>query len=784
VTDSRLHGDDAFDDETHQPLLDWSDLLAAETPDDLLIGLGHALRPYVSELILKSTEGGTRETLAEWRDGPASGSPPHQVEIGGRPQWRLRIRFADQAPQIVLVERALMAVEAWRTARQGLADAQGRVDARTRELDLIQALGRGAAESRDLDSLFRYAIDLLQSAEDIDVAVAAYAVGRRRTVLALESRPVDDDVRAALSRQAIRLLGWTDEDRPPTRIEQFSGWDDSRGMLREWDESSLVVLPVPRGERIAACLVLLPSLPAGEGSLRLCYTVANQLSLHLDRILTVHEAEAHRFRAILDSMPQAVVLLDGQLHLQQANSAAVEMFAKLDLPLVGSMEAVIRSLGMSDSVERVRRGEQSCENREIRYENDKTFALSVSRLTNDRSDEPDMVLVIGDISEPRRMQIQLAQAEKMSSLGRMISGVTHELNNPLTSIMGYAQLLRAAVPEGKVAERAERLESEARRCQKIVKNLLSFARRRDVKHGALSLNEVIESVLALMGYQLRVDGVAVETDLCAELPALIGDHHHLQQVLVNLLTNAQQAIRSDAQSGRIVVRTRYDDGTAVLEVQDDGPGIPEPCRAKIFDPFFTTKPEGQGTGLGLALVYGIVRDHGGTIEALKDFHDGACFRVVLPVPDRPHRAVAVPVAETPPVEIGRAAVLVVDDEEPLAQMICESLREQGHEAIYAPDAAAALDATEARPFDLVIADLRMPGVGGEALFELLTERHPLLADRLLLTTGDTAGDAIEQVGARTGCAVLAKPFDVETLHRAVRERLLTSSHERDPRPDR
>lgn len=634
MTDSTFHSDHAFDDETHQPLLDWSDLLTAETPDDLLIGLGQALRPYVSELVLKSVGGGTSETLAEWRDGPASSSPPHQVEIGGLPHWRLWVRFAEQAPQIVLIERALMAIEAWRTARQGFADAQGRVEARTRELDLIQALGRGAAEARDLDSLFRCAIDLLQSAEDIDVAVAAYAVGRRRTVLALESRPVDADARAALSRQATQLLGWSDEVRPETRIERLSGWDDSRGTLREWKESSLVVLPVPRGERMAACLVLLPSRPAGEGSLRLCYLVANQLSLHLDRILTVHEAEADRFRAILDSMPQAVVLLDGQLHLQQANSAAVELFAKLDLPLAGSMEAVIRSLGMFDSVERVRRGEHSCEHSEIRYEDERTFALSVSRLTDDRSDEPDMVLVIGDISEARRMQMQLAQAEKMSSLGRMISGVTHELNNPLTSIMGYAQLLRAAVPEGKVAERAERLESEARRCQKIVKNLLSFARRSEVKHGALSLNEIVESVLALMGYQLRVDGVAVETDLCADLPALVGDHHHLQQVLVNLLTNAQQAIRAESSSGKIMVRTRYEEGAAVLEVQDDGPGIPEACRAKIFDPFFTTKPEGQGTGLGLALVHGIVRDHGGTIEALNDFRDGACFRVVLPVPDR------------------------------------------------------------------------------------------------------------------------------------------------------
>jgi len=766
-----FHRDEALGDEGPQPLLDWSHLLSAETPDELLDGLGAALQPHANQLILKSVEAGVSEKLAEWCSGPPTESPPHQVEIGGRPHWRLSVRFGEGAPQIVLIERALMAIEAWRSARQGLADAQGRVDARTRELDLIQALGSRVAEARDLDSLFRYAVDLLQSAEDIDVAVAAYSVGPRRTVLALEGRPVDDEVRLALVGQATRLLGWPEGRLPETRVAQLAGWDGARSALQNFEESSLVVLPVPRAERIAGCLALLPSRPATEGSLRLCYALVNQLSLHLDRILTVHEAEADRFRSILDSMPQAVLLLDGQLHLQQANPAAVRLFARLALPLSGSMESAIDSLGMSGAVERVRRGRQDCDTSEIRYEDERTFALSVSRLADDRSDEPNLVLVIGDVTETRRMQMQLAQSEKMTSLGRMISGVAHELNNPLTSIMGYSQLLRAAVPEGKVAERADMLESEARRCQKIVNNLLSFARRREVKHGALSLNEVIESVLALMGYQFRVDGIEIETDLHSDLPALVGDHHQLQQVLVNLLTNAQQAIRSVVPTGTIGVRTRYDGDVAVLEIDDDGPGIPEHVLAKIFDPFFTTKPEGKGTGLGLSLVYGIVRDHGGTIEALPDLANGACFRIVLPVPERPQHQRSVSTSDATGLDVVAASILVVDDEEPLARMICETLSEHGHEATYAADAAAALEAVKTDSFDLVIADLRMPGMGGEALFELLRERHPELAERLLLITGDTSGDAIEQVRTRTGCAVLAKPFDAGALHDAVRDRL-------------
>ena len=262
MTDSRIDRDEAYDGP--QPLLDRSDLLTAETPQDLLTGLGQALRPYASELTLKLVEEGAGTTLAQWREGPVSSSPPHQVEIGGQPHWRLSARFGEQAPQMVLVERALMAIEAWRSARQGLAEAQGRVEARTRELDLIQALGRQAAEARDLDSLFRYAVDLLQSAEDIDVAVAAYSVGHRRTGLALETRPIHDEVRTTLSNQAIRLLGWSEADLPVTRVEPLSGWDESRGELSECDESDLVVLPVPRGERIVGCLALLPSRVAGD----------------------------------------------------------------------------------------------------------------------------------------------------------------------------------------------------------------------------------------------------------------------------------------------------------------------------------------------------------------------------------------------------------------------------------------------------------------------------------------------------------------------------------------
>lgn len=760
-----------------QPLLDWQQLLSAENPQQLLERMAQAFAPHVVEWRLFEA----KDELARWCSPEASnelpGSPPHAVEVAGKPAWRLVGRFGAAAPQFVLLERALLVIEAWRSARHDLVQAEGRVRARTKELDLIQALGRHAAEARDLDRLFRCAVHLLQDAEDIDIAVAAYAVGNRRCVVSYESRGVEGATRLDLAQRATQLLGWPEDEIGAPRIEKLPTWDAERGELREWNESSLVLLPVPRGERITACLVLLPARPAGEGSLRLCFAVSNQLSLHLDRILTVHEAEADRFRSILDSIPQAVLLLDRSLNIRQANPAAATWMQDFDLHLGASMEQAIESIGFDDLVDSVLRGESLSASAERPSSNDRTYSISVSRLAHGGDGDAGLVVVLGDVSEARQMQLQLAHSEKMSSLGRMISGVTHELNNPLTSIMGYAQLLRTAVPDGKVSRRAEMLESEARRCQKIVRNLLSFARRRETQYCSLSLNEVAEAVISLMSYQLRVEAVEVESDLDGNLPALHGDPHQLQQVLVNLLTNGQQAIRSVAERGTLQVRTGRTETHAYLEVQDDGPGIDEATRARIFDPFFTTKEDGKGTGLGLSLVYGIVRDHGGRIESLP-CESGALFRMELPLVRREATSTddraeseKTPDAIGETADVGAGLVLVVDDEAPIAQMICESLEERGHRTVSVAGGDDALEQLSLESFDLVIADLRMPGIGGEGLHERLSREYPQLAASMLLTTGDTAGDAAEAVASRTGCEVLTKPFDIEALVGAVEKGL-------------
>jgi two-component system NtrC family sensor kinase len=652
--------------------------------------------------------------------------------------------------------------------------AERRLAARTRELDLLQALGRNAAEARTARELFSATISVLQLGEEIDLAIVAYRQETGPDIFAYLSRPVADDCMDSLARRAGGMLGWSPDSTPTPRRIKLDSFDDARGERSDFSDQELVVLPILRKNSAIACLLVLPMREAEEEQLRLLYSATNQLCLHLDRILTAQEAEQDRFRSILDSMPQAVVLTDHELRVVRANQSSTRMFERLGLPLSGSLVNVVRQFGLQEPVQQVSRGDAAVAEREVCLDGDKILNVTISPMAGAEPDASGLVLVVTDITERRRLQQQLAQSEKMSSLGQMISGVAHELNNPLASILGYTQLLGAQNSDEQTSKKLHVLMREAQRCRKIVQNLLSFARSREPEQISLSLNEVIESVLALMRYQLRVDGVEVRAELSPELPAIKGDTHQLQQALVNLLTNAKQAILQAAESGSIDLHTFLaKDGAVRLEVRDSGPGVPEGIRAKIFDPFFTTKSEGSGTGLGLSLVYGIVTSHGGVIEYQPGESGGGAFLITLPAGKAGRSALPRPEDEEEVAPVVSSRILVVDDEEALAGMICEALSNDGHRALHVSDGLQALQLINDKheQFDLIISDIKMPGMGAEVLFRELRQARPELTARFLLTTGDTVGSGTESFVENNRLPLLRKPFDLDHLRRTVNAKL-------------
>jgi len=380
--------------------------------------------------------------------------------------------------------------------------------------------------------------------------------------------------------------------------------------------------------------------------------------------------------------------------------------------------------------------------------------------------------------ETRDIYHQLLQAEKMAALGQTISGVAHELNNPLATILSWAERLseRRPADEG-VRKGIDTILGEAERAARIVRNLLTFARKRQTTRAMVDVNQIVRETLSLRAYEQRVSNIEVIDALAAGLPQVFADGYQLQQVLLNLVINAEQAMLTANGRGVLVVRTWYDaeEESVVLEINDDGPGVPETVQPKIFDPFFTTKEVGKGTGLGLTVAYAIVEEHGGRIRLESPPNRGASFFVELPAGGAAF-AGAPPIRErlapSMPVAVADASVLVVEDEAALAAAVSDALKDAGYAVDHAHDGEHALEIIAARAFDVVVCDLKMPRLDGRAFYRALTERWPALARRVVFVTGDVAGtDGGEGFLESTGCAWLAKPFRLGDLVRVVREAL-------------
>jgi len=361
---------------------------------------------------------------------------------------------------------------------------------------------------------------------------------------------------------------------------------------------------------------------------------------------------------------------------------------------------------------------------------------------------------------------QLLQAEKLTALGELVAGVAHEINNPLSTIMGYSQLLMAKDLPAEFRRRLETMHSEAARMAKIVSNLLTFARKHPPEKKHLGLNGIIEKTLELKAYHFRVNQINVEKDLAADLPKTMMDFHQMQQVILNLLNNAEQALVESGAGKTIRLTTRRMGDRIEARVADDGPGIPPEIQTRVFEPFFTTKKDGKGTGLGLSLCYGIVQEHGGQIRLESRPGEGAAFLIDLPVVEDASDA-------PPPGASGTAAsvrslrVLVIDDESNVQDLLVDILRSRGHAVDTASDVPEALQKIAAGGHDLIISDMKMPHGSGKDIYRAVSEKDPRLANRIIFTTGDGASAETKRFLRDAGNEIVLKPFAIEAIETAI-----------------
>lgn len=539
---------------------------------------------------------------------------------------------------------------------------------------------------------------------------------------------------------------------------------DAAGLPVPDDTSgSWALVPLLARVRVTGAIAIrAPSGALGPAALSVLQAFSAQASIAIEsaRLVDLHDDGRRSWQEVVDAIALALCIVDRSGSIRRANRAFAELVGAPLAALIGRpwgafvppewVPDIRRALSHAAGAAEValRTGERS---------------FSVSTVPIAQGDSSTTVLLFDDQTERRRLQDQLIQSEKMSAIGQLIAGIAHDLNNPLASVVGFADFLGEArdVPAN-LTEPLSVIREEAERASNIVKNLLSFARKQERQRRPVALGALLDATLALLRNQLLGYHVDASVEIDPDLPLVVVDPNQLQQVFVNLINNAAQAIATTGRGGLVSVRARRQLDGVTVDVSDDGPGMSRQLADQVFEPFFTTKGDGQGTGLGLSISQGIVKEHGGQISLLTREGEGSTFMVHLPCGEAaPLEApVAGPVRAEPP---SRLRVLVVDDEPHILHYMRATLEAWGHEVQLASDGSEGLSLAGSAEFDLIISDLRMPRLGGREFFERLCEIDRDAAPRVVFSTGDTVrGDTLAFLESLDR-PYLHKPFSLAEL---------------------
>jgi len=545
---------------------------------------------------------------------------------------------------------------------------------------------------------------------------------------------------------------------------------------RAWlGPAAVIAVPIWGDNRIAAVLELrrLAGTPFTVAEVERLAQIADHAGAGYQTALAgeaLRKSE-DRYRRLFSAASEAIFTLDREGRLTSLNAAAEQLWQVRADRTVGRRWAEVLPLEGAELVEEeIRRalaGESCALEVSFRGRDGErgVVAMTISPLLE--GGETTAVLgIVRDVTDQRRVQSQLLQAEKMSAIGQLVGGMAHEINNPLASILVNMEMLLSEASDPAQLETLQAVKAETDRAAQIVRNLLTYIRGQGSDRAAIDLREAVRGALALRRNQLVHWRIAVEVDL-PDTPVLVwGNTVNLQQVLMNLLTNAEHAIHGHRGHGRVWVRLAAAAGRAVITVDDDGPGVPPELLTRVFDPFYTTKPEGEGTGLGLSVSAGIVADHNGKISALLRPDGGARFQVELPL----HTAEPLAVPESPAVAatapasvVRRGTILLVDDEPDIRRSISKFLTRSGWSVDLADSGAEGLRLLETGQYQAVLCDLRMPGMSGHEFYRQLQTRGSPVIDRLVFMTGDVVSPEASRFLQEAGRPVLSKPFTLTDL---------------------
>lgn len=512
------------------------------------------------------------------------------------------------------------------------------------------------------------------------------------------------------------------------------------------------------------------------------YTIEQHARWQFYQAMVIHNNSKRLHQAMLEASHESVITVDDHGIVMEFNQAAESVFGYSRQDAIGkpmselilpeperaqNQAAFLRFVASDVKKHQTYRKEM-----EVMRRDGSVFPVEITLREVDLIGQRLVTAYFRDLTAQRnadqeimRQREILQRNEKLSALGALLAGVAHELNNPLSVVVGQAQLLRETEQEPRVLKRAEKIAHAADRCAKVVSTFLSMARQKPPQRTLVNLNEVVEDALSLLEYGLRSRGISLSVELQPGLPLLHADSDQLHQVVTNLVINAQHALQDVGCRELKIGTCSLSDGVVQLSVADSGPGVPEDIRHRIFEPFFTTKSMGVGTGLGLSVCNGIVEAHGGSLSLSDAKGGGACFTVTLV----PETGVEDSAKEPPTVTaISRSlTIAVVDDEPEILELVNENLKAAGHTVLSTSSGTELLSIINDHSPDIILSDFRMPVMSGPDIFAAATQRWPALAERFIFMTGDVLTTDSASFLQELELPVLEKPFTAEQLHNSI-----------------